>query len=375
MTCFHPVTVWVQTKADLDIPAKDYYALKKVSFKEVPGRIKKEIPCGKCIGCRLDHANEWATRIFMESKMWQKCCFVTLTYNNELNEDGKPKNLPVRFGEMSLKKKDIQDFMKRLRWLKKGHSEWINPRTGKKERPIRYFCCGEYGPKGGRPHYHMAIFNWEPTDLKLYKQKKIKDKLVSSFQSPELQKIWGKGFVVVEELNFNTAAYIARYVMKKAGLDPEKRKYTGKYRFEERIDERNGKYYTHTIRETIRKANIPEKEFIVMSRGVGIGRQYWEENKEKIKRNKGVFIKADDHVKLKPIPKYFKKVWEDENWIEYHQFKYEQSKEAEQKKILILSKLSLPEEWEEDEKMKWHLHTQEKILLDKVKYLKRSNFV
>lgn len=298
-----------------------------------------------------------------------------MTYNNKLNEDGKPKNLPVRFGEMSLRKKDIQDFMKRLRWLKKGHSEWINPRTNKKERPIRYFCCGEYGPKGGRPHYHMAIFNWEPTDLKLYKQKKVKDKLISSFQSQELQKIWGKGFVVVEELNFNTAAYIARYVMKKAGLDPEKRKYTGKYRFEERIDERNGQTYTHAIKETVRKTNIPEKEFIVMSRGVGIGRQYWEENKEKIKRNKGIFIKVDDHAKLKPIPKYFKKVWEDENWVEYHQFKYEQSKEAEQKKILILSKLSLPEEWEEDEKYEWHLKTQEKILLDKVKYLKRSNFV
>lgn len=49
MVCFKPVNVWKQTKADLDIPPRDYYALKKVSFHEIQGREKIEIPCGRCL--------------------------------------------------------------------------------------------------------------------------------------------------------------------------------------------------------------------------------------------------------------------------------------------------------------------------------------
>ncbi len=97
-----------------------------------------------------------------------------------------------------------------------------------------------------------------------------------------MQKIWGKGFVVVEELNFNTAAYIARYVQKKAELEPQKREYTGEYKRQLKIDERNELPFWHFIRKTAPQKHIIEPEFIVMSRAVGIGRKYWEENKEKI---------------------------------------------------------------------------------------------
>ena len=114
--------------------------------------------------------------------------------------------------------------MKRLRWHEKGNESWekINPKTGEieEEYPIRFSACGEYGPKGGRPHYHLAILNWEPKDLKEYKPNKHGDMI---YKSKTLQKIWGKGFVTIEELNYRTACYIARYVTKKAGIEPEER--------------------------------------------------------------------------------------------------------------------------------------------------------
>lgn len=365
MTCFKPITAWKQTRADLDIPAKDYYELKKISFREVKGREKIEIPCGNCLGCRLDHANMWATRIYMESKLWKKCCFITLTYNN--------KNLPInKNGLPTLVKKDLQDFMKRLRYHHKGNEEWIHPLTGEYENPIRYFACGEYGPKGGRPHYHIAIFNWEPRDLVLYKQNKHGDGI---FKSKNLMEIWGKGFVTVEELNFNTAAYIARYVQKKAGIQPQKREYTGNYTQELKIDERNGNIFTHFKKE-VKKITYPqEKEFIVMSRGVGIGRVYWEQNKEKIKRNKGILLKIKDHVKLKPIPRYFKKLWESENYEEYYRFKYEQWKDGLKKKAEIISRIILPDGTTDEQKWEFYLESQHKILKDKAKYLKRNEFI
>ncbi len=363
MTCFHPITVWKQNTAFLDIPPREYYESKKISFRNIPTREKIEIPCGHCIGCKLDHASMWATRITMESKCWKFNCFVTLTYNNP--------NLPLsEKGLKTLKKKDLQDFLKRLRYYEEGKEEWAHPITGEIEKPIRYFACGEYGDKKGRPHYHLAIFNWQPDDLKKYKMNKYGDQ---NFTSKSLKKIWGKGFVVVEELNFNTASYIARYVLKKAGIEAEKREYTGKYRYEQRIDERNGNEYTHKIREVKTKKTEIEKEFITMSRGVGIGRTYWNDNKEKIKRNKGILLKVKDKVKLKPIPRYFKKLWEQENWEEYYRYKYEKQKDGIKTKIEIINRISLPDGTSNEEKWEFYLDNQEKTLKQHLSKYKRTN--
>lgn len=49
---------------------------------------------------------------------------------------------------MTLNKKDIQDFIKRLRqWQKNDASS------------IKYYAVGEYGGQTLRPHYHIIIFN------------------------------------------------------------------------------------------------------------------------------------------------------------------------------------------------------------------------
>lgn len=119
--------------------------------------------------------------------MHDKNCFITLTYNDA--------NLP-RDG--SLDKRHWQLFAKRLR-----------DRVG----PFRYFHCGEYGTQTRRAHYHAAIFGLDfAEDRRPYKLTKDGNQL---YTSPLLEEIWGMGYAPIGELNFHTAAYVARYIMKK----------------------------------------------------------------------------------------------------------------------------------------------------------------
>lgn len=50
---------------------------------------------------------------------------------------------------MTLDKTHVQLFMKRLRKAQCGNGK----------SPIKYYCCGEYGGKTNRPHYHAILFN------------------------------------------------------------------------------------------------------------------------------------------------------------------------------------------------------------------------
>ncbi len=146
-----------------------------------------DVACGQCIGCRIDKSKEWAARIVHESQMHQQNTFVTLTYNE--------KNLPY---DGSLNKTHFQKFMKRLR-------KHFNEKT------IRYFHCGEYGEKLDRPHYHACLFGIDFTDRVPHSSRNE----IITYKSALLQKIWGKGFCTTGELNYQTAAYTARYILKK----------------------------------------------------------------------------------------------------------------------------------------------------------------
>lgn len=146
-----------------------------------------ELPCGQCIGCRLERSRQWAVRCVHESKMHEFNCFITLTYNDE--------HLP---SDYSLNYKHYQDFMKRLRKHVK--------------KPISFYMCGEYGEDFSRPHYHAAIFGHTFADRELVG---VSDAGSNVFRCPTLEKLWGKGFAYVGELTFESSAYIARYIMKK----------------------------------------------------------------------------------------------------------------------------------------------------------------
>lgn len=190
MTCFKPKKAWKLSYNRLDIPANIYEKQKKLTFKRpqnIENYIEYEIPCGNCLGCKLDHANAWACRIMLECKDHKENSFITLTYEN--------KNLNIQNNHMSLCKKDLQDFIKRLRFHLKTK--------------ISYFACGEYGPKTHRPHYHLIIFGYKPKDLKLHKFSATENNM---YISEELAKIWGKGYVCIEDVNYKTACYTARYL-------------------------------------------------------------------------------------------------------------------------------------------------------------------
>lgn len=326
MTCINPITVWRHKAWPINIQNNEEKLKKyrKISFHKLKDGEELKIPCGKCIGCKLDHANMWATRIMEETKIWKNAIFVTLTYaEKKTRENGTPCLPHTKLGIPTLFKRDVQLFVKKLRKNYQGIEEWINPITKKIEKPIRYFYCGEYGEKNKRPHYHMIIWNWKPQDMVFYKNSDGSN--MPLWTSKKLQNTWGLGFTPIGTVTYESACYIARYVQKKAGLEPKKRKYAK----EPKIEWKNDTPIFHNI--IIKDPNEKEEEFICMSRGVGIGLQSWIENKEKFKRNNGIPQKTENGLKIKPIPRYYKKKWEEENQEELDNWKYKCQKMAELK--------------------------------------------
>lgn len=160
-----------------------------------------EIPCGRCISCRLRRSREWANRCMLELPYHESSYFVTLTYSDEfvpfsttLNEDGYYRNT------LTLVKKDLQDFIKRLR------------KNYKYDNHLKYYACGEYGDQTARPHYHLIIFGLKLDDLNFYKTSSLG---FNYYNSEFLRKVWKKGHVVVTDVTWETCAYVARYIMKK----------------------------------------------------------------------------------------------------------------------------------------------------------------
>ena len=117
-----------------------------------------EIPCGKCIGCRLEYSRQWANRMMLEAKYHSQNWFVTLTYDDlhvPRSYYGDP-NSGEALPSLTLRKRDIQLFFKRLR-----------KQTGQN---FRYYACGEYGENTHRPHYHFIVFGLELDDLQFLRR-------------------------------------------------------------------------------------------------------------------------------------------------------------------------------------------------------------
>lgn len=194
MACYYPIDAW-RSKKPNDSGKFPIVFKRSEAQQDEPYKL----PCGKCIGCRLQHAQAWGIRCMHEMQSYEQNCFVTLTYNDE--------NLP---DDHSLQKEHFRLFIKRLR-------KQIKPKK------IRYFACGEYGTSQdptnpntlGRPHYHAIIFNHDFEDKELFKVIRNND----LYTSESLSKLWKKGFATVQEANFSTAQYTAGYVVKKIGGD------------------------------------------------------------------------------------------------------------------------------------------------------------
>lgn len=220
--------------------------------------VEIKLPCGRCIGCRLERSKQWAMRCVHEASLYESNCFITLTY--------APEHLPK---DGSLNKVHFQKFMKRLR-----------KRFGS---GVRYFHCGEYGEKLGRPHYHACLFNFDFQDRELWS---IRDG-VKLYTSKILSELWGFGFCTIGDVTFESAAYVARYITKKISGDMAKDHYT-------RVDNSTGECFDL----------LPE--YVTMSRRPGIGRPWLDKFMSDVYPHDRVVLRG---VEMKP-PKYYDSVFE-----------------------------------------------------------------
>lgn len=159
-----------------------------------------DLPCGQCIGCRLERSRQWAVRCMHEASLKEDNCFVTLTYD----DDHLPKN-----GSLVLS--DFQNFMKRLR-------KSIAPKR------VRFFHCGEYGERFGRPHYHTLLFGHYFEDRAFFSERNGH----RLYTSKALSELWPHGFATFGAVTFESAAYVARYVLKKVTGEKAEEHYKGR---------------------------------------------------------------------------------------------------------------------------------------------------
>lgn len=243
MTCYHPLHGYRSKEPTESGKYKIVFNLKD-GYVDLP----LTVPCGQCVGCRLSRSKQWAVRCMHEASLYDQNCFLTLTYNDE--------NLP---NNRSLSVGAFQGFMKRLR---KRYGEGI-----------RFYHCGEYGEKYGRPHYHACVFNFDFPDKRLWMKSQGEDLFVSE----ELKRLWPYGFSTIGNVTYQSAAYVARYIMKKV------------------VGKKAEEYYEGR-----------KPEYTTMSRNPGIGKDWF------VQFNSDVY--PDDFVvvngRKQSVPRYYDSLFE-----------------------------------------------------------------
>ncbi len=219
----------------------------------------------------------WAMRIVHEASLHVDQfgnCFVTFTYRGKaecsLEQLAKGQYVP---DDYSLNKKHFQKFIRRLRKHFPQH--------------IRYFHCGEYGDVNLRPHYHACLFNCSFDDMVVEKT----EQGITTYSSATLQKLWPYGFCTIGELNYDTAAYTAGYILKKINGQQAMEEYL-------RSDEYGVAYWVVA-------------PYVTMSLKPGIGAKFYEEFKDD-------FFPSDESPVpgkgiINKVPRYYETILAAEN--------------------------------------------------------------
>lgn len=265
MACYKPLTAFQLTSGE-------------ITFAE-RGDIQRNLTlaCGQCIGCRLERSRQWALRCLHEAKMHRANSFVTLTYREE--------HLPEH---RQLVKRDPVLFLKRLRKA-----------TGKR---FRFYMAGEYGEQYGRPHYHFCLFGLNFPDQQYLQRSPTGYRL---YRSPLLEKVWPYGFNTVGELTFETAAYTARYVMKKMNGARAQQHYT-------RTDPETGEIYQL------------QPEYNNMSRMPGIGKAWLDKYATDAYPEGKVVLRG----KKCNTPRYYDKEYKKLDPLGYEQLQFAREREG-----------------------------------------------
>lgn len=230
MGCDYPITAYRSREFN---PETKRYGLTFNPLKALNSTNSLRVPCGKCTGCRLERSRQWAVRCTHELSLHEQSCFLTLTYSDA--------HLPIDF---SVHQYDWQLFMKRLR-------KHAFPKL------LRFFACGEYGSKNLRPHYHGLIFGFDFEDKILFETTPQGHKL---YVSETLQQLWPFGRATIGALTYQTAAYTARYTMKKVENHDRSQPDTFYLR-------------THPLHGFICRVR---PEFLLMSRRPGLGQGWFD---------------------------------------------------------------------------------------------------
>lgn len=254
MTCFRPLDAWRR----LDRLTEKGKSVLVFNRPAGPAEAVR-LACGQCVGCRIDKSREWALRCIHEASLYDDNCFVTLTYSDEqLPENG------------SLVKGHHQRFMKDLR-------KRIYPRK------VRFLMCGEYGSADMRPHYHFLLFGYDFVDKVQWRKNANGDWL---YRSPELEWLWTRGYSLVGDVTWQSAAYVARYALKKVNGEKAVERYCRD------VDPETG------------ECRVLEPEYICMSRRPGIGYEWYQKFKDDCRKD---FLTAE-LGKVFRVPAYYDKL-------------------------------------------------------------------
>lgn len=305
MSCYHPLVAF--PSGSIGENGKEKFVIKKEylfshSLDEVYSNDGILIPCGHCIGCRLDYARKWADRMMLELETQKKAVFLTLTYDNEhahwtqFYEDGSGMFA-------TLDKKDCQDFMKRLR------QHCLRDLGIEK---IRFYLAGEYGDQTLRPHYHAIIFGLGLSDLADVQLFSRNDLGQPFYVSSWLQEIWTHGHVLLADVNWKVCAYVGRYVTKKLNGDAA---------------------ISYAERNVL-------KEFSLMSRKPGLGREYLDLHPDCFDFQSINLSTPEGGLKIS-IPQYYLKQLELTDPERFAIIKAERRKFVSDKNLLELSKTDL----------------------------------
>lgn len=282
-----------------------------LKFRRDDTKETMDVACGQCIGCRADRARMWAVRITHECSLYESQLgnsFITLTYRDPIEcTEQQLKRREFIPPDWSLQKSHFQKFMKRLR---KEKAKAFRDK-GVNESPVtKYYHCGEYGShcihgidlskvkcplcNVGRPHYHAILINHSFDDLEPYATQDG----VTRYTSPELERLWGYGFVDVGDVTYQSAAYVAGYIMKKINGVNKEEHY-------ERITEHG---------EILKL----QEEYSTMSNGIG---------KDFYNKYKGDFFPSDEtpilgeNKVVKKVPRYYEELYKETNPEEYEEIK------------------------------------------------------
>lgn len=317
MGCFAPVRMYRSLLRDVN--GKYTYE------NNLPARknwVEMQRPCGYCDGCLIKRADGIAVRAHHEASLYFHNSFLTLTYNDE--------NLPENSNlNLDHPKKFLKDLRSDVHY--QLEKQGLTNEEISEKHFIRAYGCAEYGPKLGRPHYHLLIFNYGFPDKKPWRKSPSGEQL---FLSEQLEKLWPYGFSSIGNISFASAAYVAQYTIKK-------------FKREEDYEKIN--YETGEVIKLIKPQGIcwPRGK-----RG-GLGRPWLEKNMADVFPHDHVIIKG----KEKRPPVYYDKMFEKHHPDQFFEIKLERFRKA-----IHHSKDNTPE----------RLAVKKKCLQGKLKLTKRS---